>query len=113
MGLAARPFFNLTISIAENPFVIHAVSPCPDLVLLDLRMPRIDGFGVLEVVKRDPALKATPVIILTTSSSEKDRSTAEHCGVDGYLTKPFDYEGFISLIEELCVSWLDQPTNQR
>lgn len=97
----------------RESFVNPAISPCPDLVLLDLRMPRIDGLGVLEAVKKDPALKATPVVILTTSASEKDRSAAQHCGVDGYLTKPVDFDGFIRLIEKLCVAWLDQSADQR
>jgi len=97
----------------RESFANPAVSPCPDLVLLDLRMPRIDGLGVLEAIKKDPALKATPVVILTTSASEKDRSSAQHSGVDGYLTKPVDFEGFVSLIEQLCVTWLDQSADQR
>lgn len=90
----------------RDSFVNPDVSPRPDLVLLDLRMPRINGLGVLEVVKMDPALKTTPVVILTTSASEKDRSAAEQWGVDGYLIKPVDFEGFVSLVKELCATWL-------
>ncbi len=90
----------------RESFVNPAIFPCPDLVLLDLRMPRIDGLGVLEAVKKDPALKATPVVILTTSASEKDRSAAQHCGADGYLTKPVDFDGFVYMMEELCATWL-------
>lgn len=90
----------------RESFVNPETSPRPDLILLDLRMPRIDGLGFLAVVKKDPGLKAIPVVILTTSASEKDRSQAQSCGADAFLTKQVDFDEFVSLIEELCATWL-------
>lgn len=90
----------------QESFADPAVSPRPDLVLLDLRMPRIDGLGVLAAVKKDPALKAIPVVMLTTSASEKDRSEAQSCGADDYLTKPVNFDEFVNMMEELCATWL-------
>ena len=89
-------------------FVDPVVSPRPDLVLLDVRMPRINGLDVLAIVKKDDALKAIPVVMLTTSTSEKDRSEAQSCGTDGYLIKPADFDDFVNMMEGLCVTWLCQ-----
>ena len=83
-----------------------SVSPRPDLILLDLRMPRVSGLEVLAVVKNDPELQSIPVVLLTTSGIESDRSAAHDCGVDGYLTKPFDFDNFVRVINKLCVTWL-------
>ena len=83
-----------------------AVSPKPDLILLDLRMPHVSGLDVLANVKKHPALQMIPVVVLTTSDVEEDRSQARACGVDGYLTKPVDFDKFVNMIDELCIAWL-------
>ena len=83
-----------------------AVSPTPDLLLLDLRMPHVGGLDVLTIVKNDPELQTIPVVVLTTSDVDEDRSAAHACGVDGYLTKPVDFDKFVSVINKLCVAWL-------
>ncbi len=90
----------------RESFTDSSDSPRPDLILLDLRMPRIDGLGVLAAIKKDPALKAIPVVMLTTSASEKDQSQAQSCGTDDYLTKPVDFDGFVNMMEEICTTWL-------
>lgn len=69
----------------RGPYEDPAVSPRPDLILLDLRMPHVSGFDVLDAVKKNPALQRTPVVELDV---EVDRSKARTCGADGYLTKP-------------------------
>ena len=83
-----------------------AVSLRPDLILLDLRMPRMSGLEVLSVVKKDPELQAIPVVVLTTSDLLVDRSAAHTCGADGYLVKPDDFDKFVVMISELCAVWL-------
>ncbi len=83
-----------------------AVSPKPDLILLDLRMPHVGGLQVLAIIKEDPELQTIPVVVLTTSDGEEDRSQARACGVVGYLTKPVDFDKFVTMIDELCVVWL-------
>ncbi len=81
-------------------------SPRPDLVLLDLRMPLVNGLEVLAVVKKDPDLQSLPVVMLTTSGAEEDKSKAHACDADDYLIKPVDFDGFVHLVKELCVTWL-------
>ena len=83
-----------------------AVSPRPDLIILDLRMPHVSGLEVLAIVKNDPELQAIPMVVLTTSNAEEDRSAANSSGGDGYLTKPVDFGKFVDMIKQMCVTWL-------
>ncbi|GAA1969810.1 response regulator [Isoptericola halotolerans] len=79
----------------------HAEAPRPDLVLLDLNLPRMDGREVLALVKEDPVLKHIPVVVLTTSEAEEDvlRSYALHA--NAYVTKPVDFERFIDVVQQI------------
>jgi len=81
-------------------------SPRPDLVLLDLRLPRLDGFSVLREIKSAPALRHVPVVILTSSSSDRDveQAYAEHA--NSYLVKPHDYERLVTLLGRARDYWL-------
>jgi len=81
-------------------------SPRPDLVLLDLRLPRLDGFSVLHEIKSAPALRHVPVVILTSSSSDRDveQAYAEHA--NSYLVKPHDYERLVTLLGRARDYWL-------
>jgi len=81
-------------------------SPRPHLIVLDLRMPHVSGLEVLAIVKKDPELQTIPVVVLTTSDVNEDRSEAKACGVDGYLIKPVDFDKFVRMMDELCVTWL-------
>jgi CheY-like chemotaxis protein len=80
--------------------------PRPSLVLLDLRLPRVDGLEVLRLVKSDPKLHAIPVVILTTSDAERDVALAYQYHANSYLTKPVDFEQFASLLKDLGFYWL-------
>ncbi|MBI5814265.1 MAG: response regulator [Nitrospinae bacterium] len=80
--------------------------PKPDLVLLDINMPRMDGKQVLSEIRRDPGLKSVPVIILTTSTSEKDVFEAYHLGANAFISKPVDFEGFTDAIRQMESFWL-------
>jgi len=84
----------------------QALCPRPDLILLDLRMPRISGLEFLAIVKKDSVLKAIPVVILTTSDLVKDRADANTYGADGYLIKSGDFDEFVKMLDELCAAWL-------
>ncbi len=86
----------------ENP----VKAPRPDLVLLDLRLPRIDGMEVLEEIKRSPDLKTIPVVVLTTSEREKDVDTAYDCHVNSYLVKPAGFKNLNKLIDDAAFYWL-------
>ncbi|GEN79255.1 response regulator [Actinotalea fermentans] len=82
----------------EGPY---ADAPTPDLVLLDLNLPRMDGREVLAAMKGDDALRSIPVVVLTTSEAEEDvlRSYALHA--NAYVTKPVDFERFIDVVRQI------------
>jgi CheY-like chemotaxis protein len=78
----------------------------PDLVLLDLNLPKKDGREVLEAIKNDPDLKRIPVVILTTSSAEKDVLKSYDLHANCYVTKPVDFEQFITVVKSVEDFWL-------
>ncbi|MCE5299959.1 MAG: response regulator [Spirochaetia bacterium] len=77
------------------------MSPKPDLILLDLRMPKVDGFEVLERVKRDDELKNIRIVVLTTSDSEKDRELAIKLCADDYVVKNSDFTMFTESLKDI------------
>ena len=83
-----------------------AGSPRPDLVLLDLNLPRMDGREVLAEIKSDPDLLRTPVIVLTTSSAERDVLDAYKHRANAYVTKPIDLDEFVSAVASIEQFWL-------
>ena len=88
----------------ENDF--HNASH-PDLILLDVNLPKVNGMEVLERIKSDPALKIIPVVMLTTSTSEKDVMRAYKSYVNCYINKPIDLEEFIRVIKTIESFWLN------
>ncbi len=76
-------------------------APTPSLLLLDLKMPRIDGFEVLETMKNDDTLKDIPVIVLTSSERKEDLERANNLGCERYIVKPVNLDGFLKTIEEI------------
>lgn len=81
-------------------------APRPDLVLLDLRLPRVDGQEVLRRIKSDPTLRDIPVVVLTTSKAEADMFAAYGNGAGSYLVKPVDFAKFTKLMEDFGFYWL-------
>lgn len=80
--------------------------PLPDLILLDLRLPRIDGLEVLKEIKSDKTLHTIPVVILTTSDGERDMAMAYEYHANSYVTKPVDFGSFSHLMKDLGYYWL-------
>ena len=80
--------------------------PRPDLVLLDLRLPKIDGLEVLQVIKNTDELLQIPVVILTSSEAERDVAQAYECHANSYLVKPVGFEQFTDMMEQLGFYWL-------
>ena len=84
----------------------HAGAPRPDLVLLDLNLPRKDGREVLAEIKSDPDLKTIPVVVLTTSRAEQDVLQAYKHHANCYITKPVDFEQFLHVVHHIESFWL-------
>ena len=80
--------------------------PLPDLVLLDLKMPGVDGFEVLRQAKGDPATRRIPVIVLSSSTEDRDRARAYDLGANSYLVKPISIDGFLDTIRLVRDYWL-------
>ncbi len=85
----------------------YARAPRPDIILLDIQLPKLDGRGVLAVVKKDEELKAIPVIVMTVSPAHKEILEEEDLRVESYLTKPFDLQQFLSVVKSLRRFLLD------
>jgi CheY-like chemotaxis protein len=86
----------------------------PAVVLLDIKMPRMDGLEVLREIRSDPALKRVPVVMLTSSREEQDLITSYDLGVNAYVVKPVDFGSFIDAVKELGVFWAlinERPPN--
>ena len=82
-------------------------SPRPDLILLDLNLPKKDGREVLKEIKEDCDLKSIPVVVLTTSGAEKDILKAYNLHANAYVTKPLDFDQFIKVIKSIENFWLE------
>jgi CheY-like chemotaxis protein len=90
----------------QGEFADPTSSPRPHLMLLDLRLPKVDGLEVLKTVKADPALSRIPVVVLTTSAAEVDIARAYSTHANSYLVKPVDLPQFVSLMDSLGYYWL-------
>jgi chemotaxis family two-component system response regulator Rcp1 len=86
---------------------LHTQAPRPDLILLDLNMPRMNGFEALEVIKADDDLKSIPVVILTSSQAEKDIVQGYKLHANAYVVKPVDLERFIEVVRSIEGFWLE------
>jgi two-component system, chemotaxis family, response regulator Rcp1 len=84
----------------------YAAAPRPDLILLDLNLPRKDGREVLKEIKENPELKSIPVVILTTSASEADILRSYLLHANCYITKPVNLDGFLTVVKSIDSFWL-------
>jgi CheY-like chemotaxis protein len=83
----------------------YADEPRPDLVLLDLNMPKKDGREVLEDMESDPSLRRIPVVVLTSSEAEEDVVRSYELNANAYLTKPVDFDGFVDIVSRIEDFW--------
>ena len=102
----------LDFLFAKGKFETLRLSSQPKVILLDIKMPKVDGIEVLERIKSDKRTRMIPVVIMTSSSEEKDLVTSYKLGVNSYVVKPVDFENFTKAVGALGLYWLlaNRPT---
>ena len=100
----------LDFLFARGMYADRNVSNRPKVILLDIKMPKVDGIEVLRQLKANDATRTIPVVIMTSSKEEQDIFTSYDLGVNSYVVKPVDFEGFAKAVSELGFYWL--ITNQ-
>ncbi len=96
----------LAFMFATGTYVDRKASPPPRLVLLDLKLPKVDGLEVLKRLKADPRTRLTPVVVMTSSREERDIVESYKLGVNSYIVKPVDFEKFVEAVQQLGLYWL-------
>jgi CheY-like chemotaxis protein len=101
----------LEFIFCEGAHANRKIESVPKVILLDLKLPKIDGLEVLRRLKADPRTKTIPVVMLTSSKEQKDVVDSYHLGVNSYIVKPVNFEGFATAVGELGMYWLllNQP----
>jgi CheY-like chemotaxis protein len=96
---------------AEGQHSGRQIENGPKVILLDLKLPKIDGMEVLRRIKSDPRTKAIPVVVLTSSKEQKDVVESYRLGVNSYIVKPVNFERFAAAVQDLGMYWLllNQP----
>jgi two-component system, response regulator len=96
----------LDFLFARGAYSGRNIESGPKVVLLDLKLPKVDGLEVLKIVKSDPRTKIIPVIVLTSSNEESDIIESYQLGVNSYIVKPVDFDKFVEAIKGLGFYWL-------
>ena len=101
----------LEFLFCRGPFSARNIDRPPKLVLLDLKLPKVDGLQVLKAVKGDPRTKTIPIVIMTSSKEERDMVESYNSGVNSYIQKPVDFDQFRNTVKTLGLYWLvvNQP----
>jgi two-component system response regulator len=101
----------LDFLFCRGTFSERSIDHPPKLVLLDLKLPKVDGLQVLKAVKGDPRTKTIPIVIMTSSKEERDMVESYNSGVNSYIQKPVDFEQFRNTIKTLGMYWMvvNQP----
>lgn len=91
---------------ATGAYANRKIDQAPRLILLDLKLPKVDGLEVLRQIKSDPRTKNTPVVMMTSSREENDLVTSYALGVNSYIVKPVDFQQFVECARTLGLYWL-------
>ena len=105
----------LDFVFCRGPHANRSFQSPPRLILLDLKLPKVEGLDVLRAIKGDPRTQAIPVVVMTSSREERDLVESYKLGVNAYVQKPVDFEQFRGIVKELGLFWLviNQPPPSR
>jgi CheY-like chemotaxis protein len=92
--------------LSRDPLTGQNVNELPALILLDLKLPKVDGLQVLRQIRADENTRYLPVVILTTSSEDNDIAQSYHLGANSYIRKPVDFNQFVEAVQHLGLYWL-------
>jgi CheY-like chemotaxis protein len=90
----------------EGPHAARLISDVPSVIFLDLKLPKVDGLDVLRRIKSDPRTAVIPVVVLTSSSEQRDLVESYQLGVNSYIVKPVNFERYTQAVRELGLYWL-------
>ena len=96
----------LEFIFAEGNYADRKIENSPKVILLDLKMPKVDGIQVLQKIKSDERTKTIPVVVLTSSKEDPDIQECYHLGVNSYVVKPVQFEKFVKAISDLGLYWM-------
>jgi len=96
----------LDFIFARGRFKTRKIENAPKVILLDLKLPKIDGLEVLRIIKADPLTRIIPVVVLTSSKEERDMIESYRLGVNSYIIKPVDFDKFIDSVRDIGLYWL-------
>ena len=101
----------LDFIFGTGPYAGRSVNDVPKVILLDLKLPKVDGLEVLKRIKADPRTRVIPIVVLTSSREESDIVASYHLGVNSYIVKPIDFQQFTEAVRQLGMYWLllNQP----
>jgi CheY-like chemotaxis protein len=96
----------LDFMYCRGAYALRNCNVNPKLILLDLKMPKMSGMEVLEILKSDPNFRSIPIVVLTSSKEDPDIQKAYNLGANTYITKPVDSDSFFSVIKEIGMYWM-------
>ena len=101
----------LDFLFCQGPYANRTVTPAPKVILLDLKLPKVDGLAVLRRIKADERLRVIPVVVMTSSREERDLVESYRLGVNSYIVKPVDFQQFSESVRQVGLYWvlLNQP----
>jgi len=96
----------LEFIFATGAYSDRSLNSKPKIILLDLKLPKVDGLEVLRKVRADPRTNTIPIVVLTSSNEDRDRVESYKLGVNSYIQKPVDFDGFIKSVSDIGLYWL-------
>jgi two-component system chemotaxis response regulator CheY len=101
MALGGAGFTVLQAVDGEDGLIVLAQQPV-DLIITDINMPKLDGYGVIRAVRKDPTYDHTPILVLSTEGEQESKDMAKGAGATGWVVKPFDPDGLVKLVNTVC-----------